>query len=215
MYILYYKNGYVSILVSYYTGGRIKISKIILEEGGNMAKTERKAIDKVFILLGAAATVVLLVAGALSFYGYNFATSQVRSELRAQKIYFPEKGSPALDPAVYPDLQQYAGQMVDDGPKAKAYANGYIGRHLDKIAGGKTYSEVSALSMKDPENQQLQKQKASLFQGETLRGILLGTGYSYWTFGMIALYASIAAFVGAAVMAILVVLGLRHLNKIK
>jgi hypothetical protein len=177
-----------------------------------MANIERRAIDKVFILLGVMATVLLLGASGLAWFGYNFATTQVRTELSAQKIYFPEKGSPALDPAVYPDLQKYAGQLVDDGIKAKAYANGYIGRHLEKVAGGKTYSEVSALAMKDPTNQELQKQKATLFQGETLRGLLLGDGYAYWTFGMIALYASIAALVGAVVMALLVLLGLRHLG---
>lgn len=180
-----------------------------------MASLERKAVDKVFILLGVMATIVLLVASGLAWYGYNFATTQVRTELAAQKIYFPDKGSPALDPAVYPDLQQYAGQLVDNGPKARAYANGYIGRHLDKIAGGKTYSEVSALSMKDPSNQELQKQKATLFQGEMLRGTLLGSGYAYWTFGMIAFYAAIAALAGAIVMAGLVLLGLRHLKRLK
>lgn len=180
-----------------------------------MASTERKAIDKVFILLGVMATIALLGASGLGWYGYRFATTQVRTELAAQKIYFPAKGSPALDPAVYPDLQKYAGQLVDDGPKAKAYANGYIGRHLDKIADGKTYAEVSALAMKDPTNPDLQKQKASLFQGETLRGLLLGDGYAYWTFGMIALYASVAALIGAAVMAALVLLGLWHLKRLK
>jgi hypothetical protein len=183
--------------------------------GNNMAKLERRAIDKVFILLGVMATVVLLGASGLGWFGYHFATTQVRTELAAQKIYFPEKGNPAFDAATYPDLQKYAGQLVDNGPKARAYANGYIGRHLDKIAGGKTYSEVSALSMKDPSNQDLQKQKATLFQGETLRGLLLGDGYAYWTFGMIALYASIAAFAGAVVMAVLVLLGARHLKRIK
>jgi len=182
---------------------------------GTMASTERKAIDKVFILLGVMATVILLVASGLGWYGYNFATSQVRTELAAQKIYFPEKGSPALDPKEYPNLQQYAGQLVDDGPKAKAYANDYIGKHLEKVAGGKTYAEVSALAMKDPTNQELQKQKTSLFQGETLRGILLGDGYAYWTFGMIAMYASVAALAGAVVMAILVLLGLGHLKRLK
>ncbi len=180
-----------------------------------MASKERKAVDKVFILLGVMATVALLCASALGWVGYRFATTQVRTELAAQKIYFPEKGSPALDPATYPDLQQYAGQLVDDGVKAKAYANGYIGRHLDKIAEGKTYSEVSTLAMKDPTNQELQKQKASLFQGETLRGLLLGDGYAYWTFGMLSLYASIGALVAAIIMAVLVLLGLRHLRRLK
>ena len=180
-----------------------------------MAKLERKAIDKVFILLGIAATGMLLVAGSMAWYGYKFATNSVRTELAAQKVYFPAKGSPGLDPKEFPDLQQYAGQLVDDGPKAKAYANGFIGRHLEKVADGKTYSEVSALAMKDPTNTKLQQQKQTLFQGETLRGLLLGDGYAYWTFGMLALYASIASFAGAAVMGVLVLLGLRHLSHLK
>lgn len=180
-----------------------------------MVKPERKAIDKVFILLGIAVMVMLLVAGSLAWYGYKFATDSVRTELSAQKVYFPEKGSPGLDPAEFPSLQKYAGQLVDNGPKAKAYANDFIGKHLDKVAGGKTYSEVSTESKKDPTNTKLQQQKQTLFQGETLRGLLLGDGYAYWTFGMLAMYASIAAFVGAAVMGILVLLGLRHLGRLK
>lgn len=180
-----------------------------------MAKPERKAIDKVFILLGVVATVVLLVVGGLAWYGYKFATNSVHTELAAQKVYFPPKGSPALDPAEFPDLQKYAGQLVDNGPKAKAYANGFIAKHLEKVAGGKTYSEVSAIAMKDPTNTTLQQQKQTLFQGETLRGLLLGDGYAYWTFGMLAMYAAIASFAGAAVMAILVALGLRHLSLLK
>ena len=180
-----------------------------------MARTERRAIDKVFVLLGIMASVVLFVGSGFAFYGYRFATNQVRTELAAQKIYFPPKGSPALDPKTYPDLQQYAGQQVDNGPKAKAYANGYIARHLEHVAEGKTYSEVSSLAMKDPTNTQLQQQKATLFQGETLRGILLGTGYAYWTFGMIALYASVAMLAGAVVMLVLVCLGLMHLKRLK
>ena len=180
-----------------------------------MAKSDRRAIDKVFILLGIAATAVLLVAGGMTLYGYKFATNSVHTELAAQKVYFPPKGSPGLDPAEFPDLQKYAGQLVDNGPKAKAYANGFIGRHLEKVANGKTYSEVSAEAMKDPTNPKLQQQKQTLFQGETLRGLLLGDGYAYWTFGMIALYASIASFTGAVIMAALVLLGIRHLSRIK
>ena len=112
-------------------------------------------------------------------------------------------------------MQQYAGQLVDNGPKAKAYANGFIGRHLEKIANGQTYSEVSTQALKDPTNPVLQQQKAALFQGETLRGLLLGDGYAYWTFGQIAQYAAIAALVGAGIMALLVWLGMMHLARLK
>ena len=180
-----------------------------------MAKAQRKTIDTVFILLGVAATGVLIVIGSLSWWGYHFATTSVKNELSAQKIYFPPKGSPGLDPAEYPGLQQYAGQLVDNGPKAKAYANEFIGKHLENVAGGKTYAEVSSAALKDPTNTKLQQQKQTLFQGETLRGLLLGDGYAYWTFGLLAMYAAVAAFIGAGVMAILVWLGLMHLARSK
>jgi len=180
-----------------------------------MAVKDRKTIDKVFVLLGVAAVVVLLVVGGIAWYAHNFAVNNVRTELSAQKVYFPPKGSPALNPQEFPDIQQYAGQLVDNGPKAKAYANGFIARHLEKVAGGKTYSEVSALAMADPTNAALQQQKATLFQGETLRGILLGDGYAYWVFGQIAGYAAIASFAGALVMGVLVLLGWHHMRKLK
>lgn len=178
-----------------------------------MATTERKAIDKVLIFLGVITTLVLIAFGSLAWYGYHFATTSVKNELSAQKIYFPPKGSPALDPAEFPGLQQYAGQLVDNGPKAKAYANEFIGKHLEKVAGGQTYAEVSSKALTNPTDPKLQAQKATLFQGETLRGLLLGDGYAYWTFGTLAGYAAIASFVGAAVMAVLVLMGLAHLSK--
>lgn len=149
---------------------------------------------------------LLLVVGCLAWWAHTFTSDMVREELSAQKIYFPEAGSPAFDAATYPDLQQYAGQLVDSPEKAKAYANGYIGRHLQKAAGGKVYSEVSTLAMKDPTNEELQKQKQTLFQGETLRGILLTSGYGFGTVGQIAGIAAIVAFIGAGAMAVLAAL---------
>lgn len=177
------------------------------------SKSDRRTIDKVFVLLGIVTAVVLVLFGLLATYAANFAKDTVRDELVSQKIYFPPKGSPALDPAEFPGLQQYAGQQVDNGVKAKAYANEFIGVHLEKVAGGKTYSEVSALAMKDPTNATLQQQKTVLFQGETLRGLLLGDGYAYWTFGTIAETAATVAFAGAAIMLVLVLLGLARLKK--
>lgn len=182
------------------------------------AKTERKAVDKVFILLGVAVTAVLLVVGALTWYGYSFASSMVKSNLSEQKIFFPPKGSPAitsLPEADQREMNKYAGQQLVDGDQAKVYADNFIKVHLSQVADGKTYSEVSAEAMKDPKNAALQAQKTVLFQGETLRGLLLGSGYSYWTFAKIAKFVSIASFVGALGMAVLVLLGLRHLAKLK
>lgn len=177
--------------------------------------SEKRAVDTVFILLGVTATVILLIASALTWYGYKFSTNMVKTELSAQKIYFPKAGSPGFEAAEYPGLQKYAGQLVDDGIKAKAYANEYIGHHLEKVAGGKTYSEVSALAMKDPTNAKLAGQKQTLFMGETLRGILLGDGYAYWMFGMIAMYVSIALFIGACATALLSFVCYQSLRKLK
>jgi hypothetical protein len=173
-----------------------------------MAKTnnpQKQVINQVFSTLLLVTSITLIALGALGWWASTFATNMVKTELGAQKIYFPEKGSPALDPKIYPDLQQYAGELVDTGPEAKAYANGYIGRHLKNIAGGKVYAEVSAEARKDPTNQTLQQQRETLFQGETLRGMLLGNGYAFWTFGMIARYAAIVSFVGGAILGLLAI----------
>lgn len=166
----------------------------------NNTKSQQYAINKVYATLSFITALVLLLIGSLAMWTSSFTTNMVRTELAAQKIYFPAKGSPALDPKVYPDLQQYAGQLVDTAPEARAYANGYIGRHLDEVAGGKVYAEVSAEARLDPTNAKLAGQKATLFQGETLRGILLGTGYAYGTIGNIAGIAAYISFIGSAVM---------------
>lgn len=76
------------------------------------ASSDRRVIDKVFVLLGSVATVVLLVIGSLAWYGYSFATDMVRDELTAQKIFFPPAGSEGLPAADYPDLQKYGGKQV-------------------------------------------------------------------------------------------------------
>jgi len=168
-----------------------------------MAKqTQAQTINKVFMYISGIAAVLVLGLGGLAFWAHDYTSKMVRTELSAQKIYFPAKGDAALDPATYPNLQQYAGQIVDSPQKAKAYANGYIGRHLKKIADGKVYAEVSAESMKDPDNQKLQQQKQSLFQGETLRGMLLTSGYGFGTVGTIAGVVAYSAFVISGVLAV-------------
>ena len=184
-----------------------------------MAKnSERRAIDKVFILLGVMATVVLVGASGMLFYGYSFATGMVKDQLSAQKIYFPTKDSDAfraLPAADQAEVGKYAGLQLVDGQQAEVYANNYIAVHLKKIGGGKTYAEISDEASQSPDDAKLQATKATLFQGETLRGMLLGSGYAFWVFGIIALYAATAALVGAVIMFLLVLLGLRHLAKTK
>jgi len=179
-------------------------------------KEQRRVIDKVFILLGVVTMVVLLAAGGIAWKGYSFATDQVRTELSSQKITFPPAGSPALAALPAADraqVEKYAGQPLETGDQAKVYANNFIGVHLSEIAGGKTYAEVSTAALANPTDAKLQAQKTTLFQGETLRGLLLSAGYSYWTMGMLARDAAVAFFVGAAVMFVLVLVGLGRLTR--
>jgi hypothetical protein len=149
-------------------------------------------------------TLVLGVGAGLLFYGSHFGLDMVHTQLAAQDISFPAAGTPALDPATFPDLQQYAGQKVDDGPKAKAYANGFINRHLAEVADGQTYSQVSTASQADPTNAKLTAQVATLFKGETLRGLLL-YAWGWSVVSTIALYAAFAALLGFLIMLVVTI----------
>jgi hypothetical protein len=150
---------------------------------------------------------LLSVGGGLLFWGSHFAGNMVHSQLVAEKIQFPAKGSPGLDPQEFPGLQRYAGQLVDNGPKAKAYANQFIATHLKGIAGGKTYSEVSAAALANPTDTKLAGQANTLFRGETLRGLLL-YAWGWSVVGRIAFWTALAAFAGALVVAAALVFGL-------
>jgi hypothetical protein len=153
--------------------------------------------------LGLVLFFVLAVSSGLLMWGANFGKAMVHDQLAEQRITFPAAGSPGLDPALYPGLQQYAGQAVDSGPKAKAYADEFIAVHLDRIAGGKTYSEVSAASQAAPTDAALAAQVQTLFRGETLRGLLL---YA-WGWSVVASIAGWVA-IGAALAALVVAGGL-------
>lgn len=161
------------------------------------SKPQNQAVNTVFMYLSLLSVVFFVALAGAAMWAHNFTGNMVKTELAAQKIYFPEKGSPALDPETYPTLQQYAGQLVDTPEEAKAYANEYIGHHLKEVAGGKVYSEVSTEARKDPTNEKLQQQKQTLFQGETLRGILLTSGYGFGTIGKIAGIVMYLAVIGA------------------
>jgi hypothetical protein len=158
------------------------------------------------VTIGAVLFLVLVVGGGLLLWGSNFANNMVHDQLSEQKIQFPPKGSPGLDAKEFPGLQQYAGQAVDNGPKAKAYANEFIKVHLEGIAGGKTYSEVSAAALKDPTNATLEGQAQTLFRGETLRGLLL-YAWGWSVVGMIAYWVGLAALLGAVAVFLGLLLG--------
>ncbi len=172
----------------------------------------RRTLDILLTSVGALLTVVLLVAGGLLTWGASFASTSVKDQLVAQKVFFPPKGSPALDPTTFPTLQKYAGQQLTTGEQAKAYADDFIAVHLEEIGGGKTYAEVSALAQKSPDDAKLANQANTLFKGETLRGLLL-SAYAFSEFGRIATAAAIVAFAAAAVMLVLSIFGFLHIRR--
>lgn len=158
-------------------------------------------------VIEAVLAVVLLVGGGLLAWGANFGDDMVHDQLADQRIFFPEAGSPALDPDTYPGLQQYAGEAVDNGPKAKAYADEYIKVHLQDSTDGRTYSELSTASRANPDDTELAGLVQTAFRGETLRGLLL-YAWGWSVVASIATMVSWAAFAGAAIVLLALAYGL-------
>jgi hypothetical protein len=196
---------------------------------GPVVALNRRTIDSVLVTMGAVVVVVLAAAGGLLTWGANFANDHVHTELEAQKIFFPD--AKELRTEGRNDLVKYAGKQVDSGTEANAYAS-FIGGHLKNIGAGKTYAELgpplfaqqakvaelekakaSNLAAEQATLAQMTQQRATVFQGETLRGLLLST-YAWATIGKIASIASLVAFAGAAVMLLLVALGLVHHRRV-
>ncbi|HEY5988803.1 MAG TPA: hypothetical protein VIV12_20845 [Streptosporangiaceae bacterium] len=172
----------------------------------------RKTFDALATIAGFALAVVLLVAGGLLLWGHNFVSDQVHSQLAAQKIVFPPKSSPAIKELPAADaaaMSKYSGQLMTNGAQAQTYADHFILVHLDKVANGQTYAQVSGKALQNPNNAQLQEQVATLFKGTALRGMLLNA-YAFWKIGQIAFIAAIVAFVGAGIFLLLAALGLVH-----
>ena len=111
-----------------------------------------QAIRWRIISLQAILVVVFAAASGFLFYEGSFVTNQVQTELVAQKVYFPGpdqvKAGGALDPKEFPaEITSLAGQQVDNGDKARIYANDFIGKHLEGVANGQTYSQVSSAAI--------------------------------------------------------------------
>jgi hypothetical protein len=82
-------------------------------------------------------------------------------------------------------MRQYAGQTLSTGPQAKVYADEYIPNRLKAAGGGQSYAQLSSKAEADPSNATLAKTVQTMFQGETLRGLLFNA-YAFWTLGTIA-----------------------------
>ena len=145
-------------------------------------------------------------------WAHTFIGNEVHTQLAAQQIYFPPANSKAVAAPEFAAMRQYGGQQLTTGAQAEVYADHFIANHLKEIGGGKTYAQLSALSLAQPGNTVLAAQVATVFKGETLRGLLLNA-YAFGTMGMIAGIAAIAAFIAGAVMLVLSGLGLMHARR--
>jgi hypothetical protein len=127
----------------------------------------------------------MIVVGALALVGGHYDKQVVHDQLAPQKIFFPK-------PATNPALAAYAGQQVLTGKQAKLYAQRQIGVDLTKVAGGKTYSQISAEWIAGGmKNTTLAGQRTTLFMGATLNGLLLNA----WGWSVIGGIATLAGFI--------------------
>lgn len=182
-----------------------------------MTKTMRRRV----VVLQVGLIGILVFCAGFLFWGNSFIHNQISTELTAQQIYFPaadNKAIASLPSADAAAMSVYGGQQLTTGAQAQVYANSFIGVHLSEVAGGLTYSQMSAKAQANPTDQKIAGQVATLFKGETLRGLLLNA-YGWWTIGTYALYASIglalAAFAVFVALAFEIFLAIREPRKVK
>src|ERR1700721_2380066 len=92
-----------------------------------------------------------------------------------------------------PSVSQYAGQQMLTGQQAEAYADHFIAVHIQDMGAGKTYSQLSAESIAQPNNAKLAAPVGTVFKGETLRSMLLNA-YGWWKVSQIVYIVSLALF---------------------
>ncbi len=149
---------------------------------------------------GLALALILAIAGTLLLWGSAYVHNTVHNQLAAQQIYFPPRtafthptATGEITPAMIPAISQYAGQQLLTGQQAEAYADHFIAIHVTNMAGGKTYSQLSAASLAQPANTKLAALVSTVFKGETLRGILLNA-YGWWKVSQITYIAALIAY---------------------
>lgn len=184
---------------------------------------KRKTLDLILTAVGGALTVVLIAAGALLLWGSNFTNNEVHNQLAMQDVYFPTQAQLAhptgteVTATMVPYLSPYAGQQVLTGAQAQTYATHFIAKHLYDMPYHGVYSKVStaarAATPGTPQATQLQGLENTVFQGTTLRAMLL-EAYGFSIFGELAFDGAMAALSAAFVMLVLTGLGLWHIRQV-
>ncbi|MBQ0827092.1 hypothetical protein [Streptomyces tagetis] len=114
----------------------------------------------------------LALAGPVMLLRAADGRKEIRGELAAQRITFPDDGLPA-------DLMPYAGRTVATGDEARAYAR-YIKGNLTRTTAGRSYAEITAeLHKAGGDDEELTALRQTAFTGESLRASLL-SAYQAW-----------------------------------
>jgi hypothetical protein len=100
------------------------------------------------------------------------------------------KAGTEITPGMIPSVSQYAGQQMLTGQQAEAYADHFIAVHIAEMGAGKTYSQLSAESLAQPNNVKLATTVATVFKGETLRSMLLNA-FGWWKASQVMYIASL------------------------
>ncbi len=183
----------------------------------------RRTFDTLVSLTGMLLVVVLIVAGSLLTWGHFYINNQVHNQLAEQQIFFPPKSAFAnpkagteITPSMIPSVSQYAGQQLLTGQQAQVYANDFIAVHLYNMPYHGVYSEISTAARTAKAGSTQATSLASLeqtsFQGTTLRGMLLNA-FAFGTMASIMGWAAIGAYIAAAILLVLAILGLYHSRK--
>jgi hypothetical protein len=173
----------------------------------------RRTLDVIFAIGGLVLAALVLVLGLVLHSQANFAHDEVKKQLSAQQIFFPP--ATALQPNENdPCLKANAGKQLVTGKQAQCYADHYIAVHLSEVNNGKTYAQTSndlrALpDQTSAEAKALQAKVQTLFQGETLRGLLL-TSYGFSIFGDRAMTAAYVCYLLALVLFVASIAGFIH-----
>jgi hypothetical protein len=189
---------------------------------------KRRTLDVLFSVGGLMMAGLLLVVGLVFTSNASFANNYVTDQLTQQHITFKAADALTAEEKKADCLVQYAGMKLITGKQAECYANQFIGLHLKSIANGQTYADLgapqadlrakvaAAQQANDPNLATLQQQltditsqRTTVFQGETLRGLLL-TSYGFSEFGAKAGQAALAAYFAAALLFLLSIAGFIH-----
>ena len=108
---------------------------------------KRRTFDILMAAGGLFLAVTLIFAGGLLAWAHSFIGNEVHSQLAAQQIFFPPASSEGGRQPSSPRCGPYGGQQLTTGAQAQVYADHFIASHLKEIGGGKTYAQLSSLSI--------------------------------------------------------------------